>query len=85
MPLALSIALREQRNGFSGFYVFIACVALGVAAIAGVGALADALRTAIGSPELRLRLGQAARARVERDCSFALRMQRVFAVYDRLS
>ena len=48
-------------------------------------ALADALRTAIASPELRLRLGHAARARVERDCSFALRMQRVFAVYDRLS
>ncbi len=44
LPLALSIALREQRNGFSGFYVFIACVALGVAAITGVGALADALR-----------------------------------------
>jgi putative ABC transport system permease protein len=44
LPLVLSLALREQRNGFSGFYVFIACVALGVAAITGVGALADALR-----------------------------------------
>ena len=48
-------------------------------------ALADALRAAIASPELRLRLGQAARAGVERNCSFALRMRRVFAVYDRLS
>lgn len=48
-------------------------------------ALGDALRAAIASPELRLRLGQAARARVERECSFALRMQRVFTVYDRLS
>ena len=47
--------------------------------------LGDALRNAIGSPELRARLGQAARARVERECSFALRMQRVFTVYDRLS
>jgi putative ABC transport system permease protein len=37
--------LREQRNGLKGFYVFIACVALGVAVITGVGALADALRT----------------------------------------
>ncbi len=44
LPLVLSLALREQRNGLSGFYVFIACVALGVAAITGVGALADALR-----------------------------------------
>ena len=44
MPLVVRLALREQRNGLSGFYVFIACVALGVAAITGVGALADALR-----------------------------------------
>jgi putative ABC transport system permease protein len=44
LPLVLRLALREQRNGFRGFYVFIACVALGVAAITAVGALADALR-----------------------------------------
>ena len=44
LPLALNLALREQRNGLRGFYVFIACVALGVAVITGVGALADALR-----------------------------------------
>ena len=43
MALALRLAWREQRNGLSGFYVFIACVALGVAVITGVGALADAL------------------------------------------
>src|SRR4249920_3990640 len=45
LPLALSLALREQRNGLNGFYIFIACVALGVAVITGVGALADALRS----------------------------------------
>ena len=45
LPLALRLALREQRNGLAGFYVFIACVALGVAVITGVGALADALRS----------------------------------------
>lgn len=44
LPLALSLVLREQRNGLKGFYVFIACVMLGVAVITGVGALADALR-----------------------------------------
>jgi putative ABC transport system permease protein len=43
LPLLLRLALREQRNGLKGFYVFIACVALGVAVITGVGALADAL------------------------------------------
>ena len=42
--LILGLALRELRGGLSGFYVFIACVALGVAVIAGVGALSDALR-----------------------------------------
>jgi len=45
LPLLLSLVLREQRNGLKGFYVFIACVALGVAVITGVGALADALRS----------------------------------------
>ena len=44
VPLALTLALREQRNGLKGFYVFIACVALGVAVITGVGSLADVLR-----------------------------------------
>lgn len=45
LPLILTLALREQRNGLKGFYVFIACIALGVAVITGVGALGDALRT----------------------------------------
>ena len=45
LPLILALALREQRNGLRGFYVFIACVALGVAVITGVGALGDALRS----------------------------------------
>jgi putative ABC transport system permease protein len=43
LALAVGLAWREQRNGLAGFYVFIACVALGVAVITGVGALADAL------------------------------------------
>jgi putative ABC transport system permease protein len=40
----LGIALRELRAGLSGFYIFMACVALGVAVIATVGTLSDALR-----------------------------------------
>ncbi len=35
--------MRELRGGLRGFYVFIACIALGVAAIAGVGSLAGSL------------------------------------------
>ncbi|CAL74346.1 putative ABC transporter, permease protein [Bradyrhizobium sp. ORS 278] len=36
-------ALRELRGGLRGFYVFIACIALGVLAIAGVGSVAASL------------------------------------------
>ena len=32
-----AFALRELRGGLRGFYVFIACIALGSMAIAGVG------------------------------------------------
>ena len=41
--LALRYALRELRGGLRGFYVFIACIALGVLAIAGVGSVAASL------------------------------------------
>ena len=47
-PLPVALALRELRGGLSGFYVFVACIALGVAVITAVGALADALRSKIG-------------------------------------
>src|ERR1700716_2096257 len=41
--LALRYALRELRGGLPGFYVFIACIALGVMAMAGVGSVAASL------------------------------------------
>ena len=41
--LPLRFALREMRGGLSGFYVFIACIALGAMAIAGVGSVAASL------------------------------------------
>jgi putative ABC transport system permease protein len=41
--LSVRLALRELRGGVRGFGVFIACIALGVAAIAGVGSSARAL------------------------------------------
>ncbi len=43
-PQVLRLALRELRSGFSGFHVFIACVALGVMVITAVGVLTDSLR-----------------------------------------
>ena len=41
--VALTFALREMRGGLRGFFVFIACIALGVMAIAGVNSFAASL------------------------------------------
>jgi len=46
--LTLRLALRDLRGGFRGFYVFIACIALGVAAIAAVGSFAHSLTAGLG-------------------------------------
>lgn len=43
LALALRFALREMRGGLRGFYIFIACIALGVAAISGVASVSRAL------------------------------------------
>jgi putative ABC transport system permease protein len=41
--LMVELALRELRSGLRGFLVFIACIALGVMAIAGVGSFSESL------------------------------------------
>ena len=43
MTLAFKLALREMRGGLKGFRVFLACLALGVAVVAGVGAVSQAI------------------------------------------
>ena len=45
--LAARFAFRELRGGLKGFYIFIACIALGVAAIAGVTSVSRALTEGI--------------------------------------
>ncbi|NMM43864.1 FtsX-like permease family protein [Rhodospirillaceae bacterium KN72] len=45
-PAAL-FARRELRGGLKGFRIFVACLALGVAAIAGVGSLASAIEAGL--------------------------------------
>jgi putative ABC transport system permease protein len=47
LPRVLALAVRELRGGMRGFHIFIACVALGVMVITGVGALSDALRAGL--------------------------------------
>ncbi len=49
LSLAARFALRELRGGLKGFYIFIACIALGVAAIAGVTSVSRALTEGISA------------------------------------
>ena len=43
LALSFAYAMRELRGGLRGFVIFLACIALGVASIAGVNALAQAM------------------------------------------
>ncbi|MHA1108601.1 MAG: ABC transporter permease, partial [Alphaproteobacteria bacterium] len=58
--LAWRLARRELRGGirsrFRGFRIFLACLALGTAAIAAVGSLSSAIETGLGT-EARALLG----------------------------
>ncbi|WP_169566082.1 FtsX-like permease family protein [Sneathiella limimaris] len=43
LALAFRYAIRELRGGLKGFRIFVACLILGVAAIAGVGTLSSSI------------------------------------------
>ncbi|EHS50175.1 protein of unknown function DUF214 [Rhizobium sp. PDO1-076] len=47
--IAFRIALRELRGGLKGFYIFLACIALGTGAIAAVNSVSTAITDAISS------------------------------------
>ena len=49
LRLAVRFSLREMRGGLSGFLIFIACIALGVAAIGGVNSVARAITAGVES------------------------------------
>ncbi|HEV3500781.1 MAG TPA: FtsX-like permease family protein [Bradyrhizobium sp.] len=65
--LALRYALRELRGGLRGFYVFIACIALGVMAIAGVGSVAASLGEGLAREGRTLLGGDVAFSLVQRE------------------
>src|SRR5258708_34805660 len=65
--LALRYALRELRGGLRGFYVFIACIALGVMAIAGVGSVAASLSEGLAREGRTLLGGGAAFSLIQRE------------------
>jgi putative ABC transport system permease protein len=60
VSLSLRYALRELRGGLGGFYVFIACIALGVMAISGVGSVAASLSEGLAREGRTLLGGDAA-------------------------
>ncbi|TDI61116.1 MAG: FtsX-like permease family protein [Alphaproteobacteria bacterium] len=47
LPLSLRFAVRELRGGVRGFKVFLACLILGVGAIAAVGTLTEAVQSSL--------------------------------------
>jgi len=59
--------LRELRGGLRGFYVFIACIALGVMAIAGVGSVAASLSEGLAREGRTLLGGDAAFSLIQRE------------------
>lgn len=61
--LAARYAFRELRSGLSGFRIFIACLALGVAAIAGAGSLNQAIQSGL-EEDAQLLLGGDVQARL---------------------
>src|SRR3954454_878301 len=65
--LALRYALRELRGGLRGFYVFIACIALGVMAIAGVGSVAASLSEGLTREGRTLHGGDVAFSLIQRE------------------
>ncbi|MBB5045540.1 putative ABC transport system permease protein [Rhodopseudomonas rhenobacensis] len=68
-PLPLRYALRELRSGLRGFYVFIACIALGVLAIAGVGSVAGSLSEGLAREGRALLGGDVAFSLMQREAS----------------
>lgn len=48
-PISVRLALRELRAGTRGFRLFIACLVLGVAAIAGIGSISAASMAGIAA------------------------------------
>src|SRR3984885_3213948 len=65
--LALRYALREMRSGLRGFYVFIACIALGGMAIAGVGSVAASLSDGLAREGRTLLGGDVAFSLIQRE------------------
>ncbi|MBB3385899.1 MULTISPECIES: ABC transporter permease [unclassified Rhizobium] len=59
LPLAFRLAMRELRGGLGGFYIFLACIALGTGAIAAVNSVSRSITDAISTQGQSLLSGDA--------------------------
>ncbi|WP_137930366.1 ABC transporter permease [Mesorhizobium comanense] len=73
LKLAVRFSLREMRGGLSGFAIFLACIALGVAAIGGVNSVARSISAGVASQgqtllggDLRFQINQRDASEAER-------------------
>ena len=73
IPLTLRLALRELRAGLNGFAVFLACIALGVMAIAGVASISRSLSDGLGREGRRILGGDLAFNLINREATDAER------------
>jgi len=71
--LAVRFAWRDLRGGLRGFGVFIACIALGVMTIAGVGSVAASLNDGIAKAGRAILGGDIAFSLIQREASEAER------------
>ena len=71
--LTFRLALRELRGGLRGFYAFIACIALGVMAIAAVGSVARSLADGIAREGRTILGGDIAFSLIQREATAAER------------
>lgn len=69
----LRVGLRDLRGGFRGFAVFVACMALGVMTIAGVGSLATSMTAGIAGQGRAILGGDVAFTLVQREAGPAER------------
>lgn len=60
----LRLAVRDLSGGLAGFWIFLACIALGVTAITGVGSVADGLAAGLAAQGRTILGGDAAFSRV---------------------
>src|SRR5262252_865572 len=71
VSLTFRLAFRELRAGVRGFYIFIACIALGVTAIAAVGSFASGLAEGVAREGRVILGGDVAFSLIQRETSTA--------------